>query len=201
MNNEALVIGNGPSRLNFDLHELNALMTTYGCNALYRDFLPDYLISMDYSLVSEIITHKVHHATKFYTQHDNRIDKLHEEGEPINFFWGQSKTIDSGNSALMLALQNGHDTVYIIGFDYSSSPSQMPNVYQGTKYYGREHVYHCADTKELQWINQLSSTLKKYPNQRVVRVVGTKNLSITKPNYSEVTIEQFKETINARIFV
>ena len=34
----AYCIGNGPSRLGFDLNKLKATGQTYGCNALYRDF-------------------------------------------------------------------------------------------------------------------------------------------------------------------
>jgi len=48
------VIGNGESRRGFDLNKLRSLGTTIGCNALYRDFDPDYLISVDRAMVEEI---------------------------------------------------------------------------------------------------------------------------------------------------
>ena len=32
-----------------------------------------------------------------------------------------------------------------------------------------------------------------YPNQKIIRVVGTKNLDVKKSNYYEITPEQFKE--------
>ena len=35
----AYIIGNGPSRKGLDLSTLDG--TTFGCNALYRDFTPD----------------------------------------------------------------------------------------------------------------------------------------------------------------
>ena len=44
----AKAIGNGPSRKPLNLEHIKSIMTTYGCNALYRDFIPDYLISMIY---------------------------------------------------------------------------------------------------------------------------------------------------------
>jgi hypothetical protein len=59
--NIACVIGNGPSRLNFDLAAIGRQMTTYGCNALYRDYIPNYLISMDYNMVKDILDKKVHY--------------------------------------------------------------------------------------------------------------------------------------------
>jgi hypothetical protein len=52
--NIACVMGNGPSRKQFDLDTIHATMYTYGCNALYRDFMPDYLVSMDFHVVDEI---------------------------------------------------------------------------------------------------------------------------------------------------
>ena len=48
----AYIIGNGPSRKNFDLKKLRATGQTYGCNALYRDFIPDYIFSVDSKITS-----------------------------------------------------------------------------------------------------------------------------------------------------
>ena len=50
----AVVIGNGPNRLTFDLNLLkkpqgllgSKTVQTYGCNALYRDFTPDFLVAV-----------------------------------------------------------------------------------------------------------------------------------------------------------
>ena len=54
----ALIIGNGPSRkstLAPRLMVLDGLCTTYGCNALYRDFAPDFLFTNDCEMMFEII--------------------------------------------------------------------------------------------------------------------------------------------------
>jgi hypothetical protein len=191
--NIACVIGNGPSRKELDLHCINATMTTYGCNALYRDFMPNYLISMDILMVCEIIDNRIHHQTKFYTQHHNKLDKLAEEGEPINFCKIQRETHDSGNSALRLALENRHETIYVIGFDYSSDPSSLPNVYTGTNNYQKSYVWPAASMTDTKWIQRLRKILKDYPDQQVVRVNGTRKLDIENNNYSEITPKQFKE--------
>lgn len=191
--NVACVIGNGPSRKTLDLHCINATMTTYGCNALYRDFMPNYLISMDYEMVKEILNNKIHYQTSFHTQHDNRIDELQSNGEPINFFWGMNETNDSGNSALRLALEHKHDIVYMIGFDYSTSPSSLPNVYAGSNNYVRSNMWPAASMRDEQWGKRLRKILKNYPNQQVIRVNGTKKLHIDSDNYNEISIEQFKE--------
>ena len=191
--NTACVIGNGPSRLQFDLSTIGSKMTTYGCNALYRDYMPNYLISMDMLMVCEIVDNKIHHKTKFYTQHVNKFDKMAEEGEPINFFWGFRETNDSGNSALRLSLQNEHEVVYVIGFDYSANPSSLPNVYSGSNNYPRSHVWPAASMTDTKWIGRLRKIVKDYPNQKIIRVVGNRQLDIISDNYSEITIEQFKE--------
>lgn len=191
--NIACIIGNGPSRLSFDLNKIQNTMTTYGCNALYRDYIPNYLISMDYNMVKEILDNKIHHQTSFYTQHDNRIDKLQSEGEPINFFWGFSETNDSGNSALKLALQHNNDVVYMIGFDYSSNPSVLPNVYSGSKNYVSRHCYPAASMLDSKWEQRLKKIIKQHPDKKVVRVNGTRTLAVGNENYSEISVEQFKE--------
>ncbi len=192
--NTACVIGNGPSRLQFDLNKIAETMTTYGCNALYRDYIPHYLISMDYNMVKEILDNKIHHKTSFHTQHDNRVDKLQSEGEPINFFWGFSETNDSGNSALRLALQQDNTTVYIIGFDYNDGGSNLPNVYSNTTNYPRSHIFPAASMQTSKWKQRLNRILRDYPDKNIIRVNGNnKTFDMPHKNYSEITTEQFKE--------
>jgi hypothetical protein len=48
----AYIIGNGPSRKGLDLDTLDG--TTFGCNALFRDYSPDYLVSGDSSILKEL---------------------------------------------------------------------------------------------------------------------------------------------------
>ena len=48
----AYIIGNGPSRKGLDLSTLDG--TTFGCNALFRDYSPDYLVSGDSTIIKEI---------------------------------------------------------------------------------------------------------------------------------------------------
>ena len=48
------VIGNGESRNDVDLNEIKSRGKVYGCNAIYRDFTPDYLVSGDAGVIKEI---------------------------------------------------------------------------------------------------------------------------------------------------
>ena len=50
-----IIIGNGPSRHGLDLHKLKEKSAIYGCNALYRDFPPDFLFANDQDMVLEIL--------------------------------------------------------------------------------------------------------------------------------------------------
>jgi len=47
-------IGNGTSRKNFNLEKLRPHGKIYGCNALYRTFTPDVLVSVDHGIMHEI---------------------------------------------------------------------------------------------------------------------------------------------------
>jgi len=47
-------IGNGESRKGFNLETLRKHGTIYGCNALYRDFMPDVLTAVDQGIMHEI---------------------------------------------------------------------------------------------------------------------------------------------------
>ena len=51
------LIGNGESRKHLDLETLRQHGKIYGCNALYRDFTPDVLCSVDHGMM-----HEVYHA-------------------------------------------------------------------------------------------------------------------------------------------
>ena len=46
-NKQVFIIGNGESRIGFDLEKLKDYGKIYGCNNLYKDFTPDVLIAVD----------------------------------------------------------------------------------------------------------------------------------------------------------
>ena len=186
---QALVLGNGRSRTNFDLRELSKVFVTYGCNALYRDFIPDYLISMDWHMVSEIINSRVHHKTKFYTQHMNDWDLLAGNGEPINFVKTYTATPDSGNAAVELASNHGYDAIYILGFDYNNGGHN--NVYAGTPNYNSK-TYSTPTIQDDKWRSRLHNIVKQYPHIQYYRITDeTYDGNLT--NYNHISIENFEE--------
>ena len=50
-----IVLGNGPSRRGLNLPKLRENAAIYGCNALYRDFKPDFLFANDTNMIVEIL--------------------------------------------------------------------------------------------------------------------------------------------------
>ena len=63
----AYCIGNGPSRKNFDLTKLSK-GATYGCNALYRDYIPTYLFCIDGEMANEWVQNKYKTNAKYILQ-------------------------------------------------------------------------------------------------------------------------------------
>ena len=51
---KVFIIGNGESRKGFDLANLRQHGTIYGCNAIYRDFMPDVITAVDHGIMHEI---------------------------------------------------------------------------------------------------------------------------------------------------
>ncbi len=191
---DALVIGNGKSRLQFDLHELNAIYVTYGCNALYRDFMPDYLISHDFGIADEIVANKAHYKTKFYTQHGTKMDYRHKIGEPINFVVQDKWMGDSGTGALRLACMNGHKNIYMIGFDYSDNNTYIQNVYAGTTHYQPGPINNGGQFMLRQWESRLRYLCHSYPDSNIIRINGNGYVPLCKEsNFTNITVEQFME--------
>ena len=52
--NRVFCIGNGESRKHLDLETLRPHGKIYGCNAIYRDFMPDVLTAVDHGIMHEI---------------------------------------------------------------------------------------------------------------------------------------------------
>lgn len=197
--NIACIIGNGPSRKMFNLETIGKQMTTYGCNALYRDYMPDYLISMDWHIVIEILEKEIQYKTNFYTQDNANFNHMSVDiKEHINWLKPMSKRLDSGNSALEVALEHDYETIYMIGFDYNTN-DKLPNVYHGTRNYARNSTVPAAESMAREWQQRLRNLVKQFPDTQIIRVNGSNTvMSIDATNYSEITTEQFKEIYDSR---
>tara|TARA_A100001015_G_scaffold111561_1_gene123872 strand:+ start:226 stop:951 length:726 start_codon:yes stop_codon:yes gene_type:complete len=153
----AYIIGNGPSRQNFDLNKLRSSGQTYGCNALYRDFLPDFIFSVDTKMTVKMCEDKVgqrtiHYAPSLEVNRPYSKDMIHLI--PNNPHW------ISGNVAFWTACVHGHKDIYLIGFDFREyGKDQLNNIYQDTENYGPRH----GDTIFDGWLKQFRDLLKMRP--------------------------------------
>lgn len=151
----AYIIGNGPSRKNFDLDLLKGSGQTYGCNALYRDFVPDYLFMVDSKISKAIVDEEVYKRCICYAPslEVNRYPgTLHLI--PKNPYWV------SGNQAMWTACLHGHQNIYLIGFDFREfGRGELNNIYQNTAFYGERH----SDLIFNAWLSQFRKLIKMRP--------------------------------------
>ena len=153
----AYIIGNGPSRKGFDLNQLKESGQTYGCNALYRDFMPDYIFSVDTKITMEMCENEVGLKTIHYAP-SLEVNRPYSKGMlhliPNNPYW------ISGNQAFWTACVHGHKNIYLIGFDFREyGKGQQNNIYQDTPNYGERH----GDTIFDGWLKQFRDHLKMRP--------------------------------------
>tara|TARA_B100000575_G_C23061684_1_gene611236 strand:- start:544 stop:1299 length:756 start_codon:yes stop_codon:yes gene_type:complete len=153
----AYCIGNGPSRKDFDLNSLKATGQTYGCNALYRDFMPDFIFSVDTKMSvkmceDEVGLKTIHYAPALEVNRKQNKGMLHLI--PNNPHW------ISGNAAFWTAGVHGHKNIYLLGYDFREyGKDQLNNMYQDTECYGERH-----DDKIFEgWLKQFRDMLKMRP--------------------------------------
>ena len=187
----AYCIGNGPSRKGFDLNKLKATGQTYGCNALYRDFVPDFIFSVDTKMTLKMCEDKVyekciHYAPALEVNRPYSKNKLHLT--PNNPHW------ISGNQAFWTAAVHGHKNIYLIGFDFREyGKDQLNNIYQDTENYGKRH----SDIIFEVWLTQFRQIQKMRPycNWVVVHDDPPEYLKVSNPsaNFGKFKILNYKE--------
>ena len=191
----AYCIGNGPSRKGFDLNKLKATGQTYGCNALYRDFVPDFIFSVDTKMTLKMCEDKVyekciHYAPALEVNRPYSKNKLHLT--PNNPHW------ISGNQAFWTAAVHGHKNIYLIGFDFREyGKDQLNNIYQDTENYGKRH----SDIIFEVWLTQFRQIQKMRPycNWVVVHDDPPEYLKVSNPsaNFGKFKILNYKEFTDA----
>ena len=153
----AYCIGNGPSRKDFDLHTLKETGQTYGCNALYRDFIPDFIFSVDTKMTMQMVedqvgTKTVHYAPALQVNRKESKGMIHLI--PNNPHW------ISGNAAFWTAGVHGHRNIYLIGYDFREyGKGEQNNIYQDTEHYGERNDDNIFDG----WLKQFRDMLKMRP--------------------------------------
>lgn len=182
----AFVLGNGQSRTAVDLNRIKNLGSIYGCNGLYRDWEPDCLVATDRPIAEAIQRSGYSKKHRFYTR--KPLPDLGAQIVPRKYH-GNS----SGPIACALAAIDGHDRIYLLGFDMGPSPNmRFNNVYAGTEFYKGADA---APTFTGNWIRQLVTIAGDFPNTRFIRVCGHTTAEIKEfkniGNFENIDIQTF----------
>ena len=151
----AYIIGNGPSRKNFNLELLRTSGQVYGCNALYRDFTPNFLFMVDSKITKGVINDRVYEKCVCYApslevnRYKGKLNLI-----PNNPYWV------SGQQAMWTACVHGHKNLYLIGFDFQEyGKGKLNNIYQDTEFYGERNGQNVFDA----WLTQFRTLIKQRP--------------------------------------
>ena len=187
----AFVIGNGTSRTPINLQDLRPFGKIYGCNALYRDFIPDYLVAVDTKMVLELNKAGIQHQVETWTNPNRAYNDM------VGFkFFQPSKGWSSGPTALWFASEmTDYDTIYILGFDYEGIGTQINNIYANTQNYK-------ASTEKAtyfgNWLKQTVITCQNFSQKRYIRVLGESFFTppeLTKlENVENIHVRDFKKS-------
>lgn len=145
----AFIIGNGKSRDGFDLESLRPYGTIYGCNALYRDFKPDYLVAIDKPIIDEITKSDFPKKRFIIPPEEEQFE--HPSFNPFSRFRS-----NAGMNAMIEAIKHGKRELICLGFDFIINTNLgVSNMYDGTNAYGPETRTSIADNvrrvKYLDW--------------------------------------------------
>lgn len=186
----AFVLGNGVSRKSIDLSLLKPFGKIYGCNALYRDFVPDVLVATDKPISERIQTEGYSQSHVFYTR---RPIVNHGAMQVPREYYGFS----SGPIAAALACLDGAQTIYLIGFDMGPVNNHFNNVYADTEFYKRSSA---VPTYTGNWARQLTQVIKEYPKTVFWRVSGPSTAPVQEfakiKNYQILALHEFLNRIN-----
>lgn len=133
---QAVIIGNGTSRQQFDLnliknHRGGLLarnkLQTYGCNNLYKEFTPDFLVAIGNETLSELAESGYTDKHIVYANAPALLDY------PKKFYLvPQDPTWNAGTIATYMACFDGHKKVFLLGFDSDIDIVETDAFYEAT---------------------------------------------------------------------
>jgi hypothetical protein len=142
---QAIVIGSGFTRSMVDLvhiknHKGGLLasnkLQSYGCNNLYKEFEPDFLVAVGKEIIDEVADSGYTNNHIVYTGAQAILD------HPGKFYLvPQDPSWNAGSIATYLAAFDGHTKIFLLGFDTSNadafwarSMSQVFSTYNETEF-------------------------------------------------------------------
>jgi hypothetical protein len=192
---KAFIIGNGKSRIGFDLLLLKHNGTVFGCNALYRDFdvcnyaLPDYLVAIDPKMQEEIDMSDFPRPRIIFPPEE-------ECWEPKEYNPNRPRS-NAGMNAVLEAIKRDFNEIYCLGFDFLlyDDIGSISNVYDGTNAY--ESDVRCSLSDSRNRMGYLGYVLEKNKNIDFTFVYRSYD-KIYKPaldNFNLLHYEDFVKTL------
>lgn len=188
---KAFVLGNGLSRQCVDANYLKQLGQVYACNAIYREFIPNVLVSTDTPISKSIQETGYAQANTMYTR--KPMPKSGAHRIPSQYYG-----FSSGPAAVGIAAIDHNRSIYLVGFDMGPNKLGLfNNVYAGTEFYKSTSA---LPTYTGNWVRQLLQIAKDFPKTKFVRVIGDTTADIQELNgtinLSNMSMEDFLDRIN-----
>jgi len=187
----AICLGNGKSRADYSLKKIennNSLKilryynVIYGCNGIYREWQPDFLLSTHHLLTAQM-PKNLHEITYAYQEIFRRYPD-------INLMPGNNR-MDAGSSAAYLAAFHGAKNVFLFGYDGQPDPDEINSIYLNTEHYPKTG----DEGFDQKWIKYLYNVIEAYPEVKFYRVTpkveDNYRKLLTLPNYYPVNFRQF----------
>jgi hypothetical protein len=181
ISNQACIIGNGISRKKFDINAVfnhfggilgTLKLQTYGCNALYRDYTPDFLVVSGEinGIVKEVA------ESGYCNDHIVYASALQIQEYPGQFYLApQDLGWNSGSLATYIAAFDGHTKIFMIGFDGQDTIGSNYNMYAGTPgYEGADHAHAFSQFFDV----TMKDIYDTYSKVDFVRVMPSRNSTI-----------------------
>jgi len=136
---------------------------------VYRDLEPTFLIATGPDICKEIADSGYCDKHIVYTN-SNKILEY-----PNKFYLiPQDYTCNAGTIATYIACFDGHEKIYLLGFDNSAGDGYNNNMYAGTPGYEGQFV----NWSDVLWIQNMAYIMDLYNEVEFVRVAPTPNYQI-----------------------
>jgi hypothetical protein len=162
--NVGFALGNGPSRKLVDLEQLRGKGWIYGCNALYRDFVPDVLCAIDSNMIVEVNEAKYDHPFVWRKPGGGLFRREMHAGQKTREYRDPGWACGPISIHVMLDDHPEIGTIYLIGHDVSALPDGSSNIYAGTRNYPP------ATRIFENFISRMALAISQHPEVEFVRV-------------------------------
>jgi hypothetical protein len=148
-------------------------------------------------MVNEIISAGYHKTHQVWTNPNKGVLAKHN----INFF-SPHKGWSSGPTALWFACTQGHQEVFILGFDYQGTDGKFNNIYADTFNYKKSTD---SATYFGNWLSQTEKVIKEFKNVKFFRVIESNGfipdkLGPSLNNLNHISIKEFENRFSGTIY-